>query len=88
MVLPAYQRRGVGSAAIRAVLDAAQGSGETLVVVLGHADYYPRFGFTRASGSGVRVSFEVPDEALMVLALDPPRAVPGGIVRYAAAFGV
>ena len=87
-VLPSYQRRGAGSAAIRAVLDAARELGETLVVVLGHADYYPRFGFTRASGFGVRVAFEVPDEALMVLPLDPSRPVSGGTVRYAAAFGV
>ena len=87
-VLPPYQRQGAGSAAIRAVLDAARERGETVVVVLGHADYYPRFGFTRASGFGVRVAFEVPDEALMVLPLDPSRPVSGGTVRYAAAFGV
>ncbi|WBL20054.1 GNAT family N-acetyltransferase [Citricoccus sp. NR2] len=42
---PAHQRRGAGAAAIRAVLDAARDRGENLVVVLGHADYYPRFGF-------------------------------------------
>ena len=87
-VLPTYQRRGAGSAAIRAVLDAAREMGETLVVVLGHPVYYPRFGFTRASGFGVHVSFEVPDEALMVLPLATSRDVPAGSVRYPAAFGV
>ncbi|GIE28236.1 N-acetyltransferase [Actinoplanes italicus] len=87
-VLPSRQRTGAGSAAIVAVLDAARAHGENLVVVLGHAGYYPRFGFTRASGFGITAPFDVPDEALMALALDPSQPVPGGQIRYAAAFGV
>ncbi|WP_033374743.1 GNAT family N-acetyltransferase [Actinopolyspora halophila] len=87
-VLPEYQRRGAGAAAIRAVLDAARALGENLVVCLGHAEYYPRFGFTPASGFGVRAPFEVPDEAMMALALDGSRPVPGGTIRYPDAFGV
>jgi putative acetyltransferase len=70
-VLPRVQRRGAGSAAIRAGLEAARAMGENLVLVLGHADYYPRFGFTAASTFGIRPSFEVPDDAMMALALDP-----------------
>ncbi len=85
-VLPRYQRTGAGSAAIRAVLAAAKQRGERLVTVLGHADYYPRFGFTRASGHGVRMNVAVPDESLMVLALDDG-PIPIGAIRYAAAFG-
>ncbi|PPK69492.1 N-acetyltransferase [Actinokineospora auranticolor] len=87
-VLPAHQGRGAGSAAIRAGLDAARGLGENLVVVLGHAEYYPRFGFTPASGFGIRAPFEVPDEAFMALSLDPPRPTPTGLVEYPPAFGV
>jgi putative acetyltransferase len=88
-VLPAVQRTGAGAAAIAAVLDAARArGGENLVVVLGHAGYYPRFGFTRASGFGISAPFDVPDEALMALALDPSRPVPAGTIRYATAFGV
>ncbi|MEU4620492.1 N-acetyltransferase [Actinoplanes sp. NPDC023801] len=87
-VLPAVQRTGAGSAAIVAVLDAARARGENLVVVLGHAGYYPRFGFTRASGFGVTAPFDVPGEALMALALDPAQPVPAGQIRYATAFGV
>lgn len=87
-VLPDHQRRGVGTAVIRAALEAARDRGETLVVVLGHPDYYPRLGFTRASDFGVRVPFEVPDEALMVLALGSSATVPTGTVRYAEAFGI
>jgi predicted N-acetyltransferase YhbS len=87
-VLPPAQRTGAGAAAIRAALDAARDMGENLVLVLGHADYYPRFGFTPASRSGIRAPFEVPDEAMMALALDDTRPVPVGTIEYPAAFGV
>ncbi|GAA1482118.1 N-acetyltransferase [Gordonia sinesedis] len=86
-VLPEFQRRGAGYAAIEAVLNAARNVGERWVIVLGHPDYYPRFGFTRASAAGIRLSIDVPDDALMVLALnggDPP----SGIVRYAPPFDI
>ncbi|WP_432054791.1 GNAT family N-acetyltransferase [Streptomyces sp. bgisy022] len=84
-VLPSAQRTGAGSAAIRAALDAARAQGENLVVVLGHADYYPRFGFVPASRLGIRAPSEVPDEAMMALALDDSRPVPSGTIRYPAA---
>lgn len=87
-VLPGFQRTGAGSAAIRAGLESARALGENLVLVLGHADYYPRFGFTPASGFGVRAPFEVPDEAMMALSLDPSRETPRGTIRYPDAFGV
>ncbi|NRQ36060.1 N-acetyltransferase [Nonomuraea sp. NN258] len=87
-VLPGFQKQGAGSAAIRAGLDAARAMGENLVLVLGHPEYYPRFGFTRASGYGIRPSFEVPDEAMMALVFDDTLPVPSGVIAYAAPFGV
>ncbi|MFI6576842.1 GNAT family N-acetyltransferase [Nocardiopsis sp. NPDC050513] len=87
-VLPELQGTGAGSAAVRAALAAARERGERHVVVLGHPAYYPRFGFTRASAHGIRLSVEVPDEALMALALDADHPLPGGTVRYAAPFGI
>lgn len=87
-VLPAYQRTGVGSAVIGAALSAARDLGESFVVVLGHASYYPRFGFRRASESGISLSIEVPDEALMAMSLDPARPLPAGEVRLAEPFGL
>ncbi|MGW7466562.1 GNAT family N-acetyltransferase [Streptomyces xantholiticus] len=85
---PRHQRQGAGQAVVRAVLDAARVRGEGPVVVLGHPEYYPRFGFEIASGHGIRTSFAVPEEALMVLALDGSRDVPRGTITYPAAFGV
>jgi putative acetyltransferase len=87
-VLPRVQRSGAGSAAIRAGLEAARAMGENLVLVLGHAEYYPRFGFTPASTFGIRPSFEVPDEAMMALALEPDAETPHGTIAYPAPFGV
>jgi putative acetyltransferase len=48
-----WQRRGVGSALMHAVLGAADALGEPMVVLLGHADYYPRFGFRPARELGI-----------------------------------
>ncbi|MGW4645466.1 GNAT family N-acetyltransferase [Kitasatospora sp. NPDC004289] len=87
-VLPSHQRTGAGAAAIRAALRAAAALGERHVVVLGHPTYYPRFGFERASQHGIKLSIEVPDEALMALALTPGDPLPSGLVRYPAAFGI
>ncbi|MFD7533388.1 bifunctional class I SAM-dependent methyltransferase/N-acetyltransferase [Streptomyces sp. NPDC059849] len=86
--VPAHQRRGAGQAAVRAVLDAARLRGESLVLVLGHPEYYPRFGFVPASRYGIRPGFDVPDEAMMALVLDESVPVPRGTIRYPAAFGV
>ncbi|MFI1386067.1 GNAT family N-acetyltransferase [Embleya sp. NPDC020886] len=87
-VLPEYQGTGVGSAAVRAALRAAEDLGEHHVVVLGHPAYYPRFGFTRASAHGIGLTIEVPDESLMALAFDADHPLPGGTVHYAAPFGI
>jgi putative acetyltransferase len=86
-VHPDHQRSGAGSAAIRAALAAARETGEHHVVVLGHPAYYPRFGFTRASTHGIRLSIDVRDEALMALSL-AGEPLPSGTVRYAAPFGL
>jgi predicted N-acetyltransferase YhbS len=87
-VRPEHQRRGAGSAAIRAALDAARQQGENLVLVLGHAEYYPRFGFVPASRHAIRPPFDVEDKYMMALVFDPTRPVPSGTIRYPAAFGV
>ncbi|WFB09175.1 N-acetyltransferase [Streptomyces sp. LX-29] len=87
-VRPEHQRTGAGSAVIRAALAAAKERGEHHVTVLGHPEYYPRFGFTRASTHGISLTIEVPDEAMMALTLDAAHPLPAGTVRYAAPFGI
>jgi putative acetyltransferase len=86
-VLPAYQRRGIGSALVRAGLAACVQLGIGAVVVLGHATYYPRFGFVPASRFGLTSEYDVPDEAFMVLELQPGLlAGRGGEIRYHPSF--
>lgn len=52
-VLPTTQRQGVGSALMHAVLGAADALDHAVVVLLGHLDYYPRFGFVPAAQLGI-----------------------------------
>jgi putative acetyltransferase len=89
-VLPDRQRKGVGSALARAGITACRDLGYEAVVVLGHAEYYPRFGFVPASRFGVRSEYDVPDDVFMAMELTPG-ALQGsgpGTIRYHAAFGM
>lgn len=87
-VLPGHQRRGVGSALVRAGLEECRRIGHNVVVVLGHPEYYPRFGFRPASRAGLRCEYPVPDEVFMVVELEPG-ALAGrrGLVKYRPEFG-
>ena len=68
-VLPSYQRKGIGSQMVWAGLEECRRLGHEIIVVLGHPDYYPRFGFVLAKPKGIDCEFEVPEEAWMVLEL-------------------
>jgi len=79
--------RGVGSALAQSGINACRELGAGAIVVLGHPDYYPRFGFRPASGFGLASEYDVPDDVFMALEL-----VPGfldgkqGTIKYHAAF--
>ena len=82
-VLPAYQGRGIGSALVREGLRACARLGHDVVFVLGHPNYYPRFGFVPAHRKGLGCTYDAPDEAFMVIELQPG-ALGGrtGVVHY------
>jgi len=87
-VAPSLQNAGIGGALIRAGLDACRAAGHTIVFVLGHPPYYPRFGFEPASKCGL--SYEGGPKfspAFFVRELEPG-ALAGrrGVVHYHAAF--
>lgn len=86
-VSPDRQRQGVGSALVHAGLEACRRAGYGAVVVLGHAEYYPRFGFAPAAGQGIGCEYDVPPEAFMLLELQPGylRGA-SGTIRYHPAF--
>jgi putative acetyltransferase len=82
-VLPDWQNQGVGSLLVKAGLDECRGLGHQAVVVLGHADYYPRFGFVPASRYHVGSEYDVPDELFMAVELQPGAlAACAGTARY------
>jgi putative acetyltransferase len=85
-VLPAWQGQGVGSGLVVAALDAAEVREEPLVVVLGHAWFYPRFGFRPASKYGIYPSAPWPEAAFMAKPLTTWRADLRGRVTYPPAF--
>ncbi len=82
-VLPEYQRKEIGSQLVRAGLEECRRLGHEIVVVLGHPDYYPRFGFVPASTYGIKCKYDVPDEVFMALELRQG-ALSGrsGVVKY------
>jgi putative acetyltransferase len=83
---PARQRQGIGSALIVAGLEECRRFGVAGSVVVGHPDYYPRFGYTRASAFGLTCEFGVPDEVFMALELVKGAFDGGGLIRYHPAF--
>ena len=83
-VLPEYQRQGIGSLLVQEGLEILTNRSCPFVMVLGHPEYYPRFGFERASLYGIRSQWEgVPDEAFMIRILDQEAMVgASGTARY------
>jgi len=85
-VLPSFQRDGVGGGLIRAGNARCAALGLDAIVVLGRAEYYPRFGFSAATAESLEAPFSGPH--FMALELRPGALKAGGRVRYAKAFGV
>lgn len=85
-VLPAFQDKGIGGELIRAGNARCAALGLEAIVVLGHADYYPRFAFSAALAESLEAPFSGPH--FMALELRPGALKAGGRVRYAKAFGV
>ncbi len=86
-VSPPYQRQGIGGRLITYGLGAMRDAGERIVIVLGHPDYYPRFGFSTERAR--RLASPFPADAYMALDLVPGALDGvGGRVKYAHAFGL
>lgn len=86
-VLPEFQKGGIGSQLIAEGLKRLPAQGEKIVTVLGHPEFYPRFGFRPAHELGIQCPYEVPPEAWMLMEL-APGALGGqsGMVVYPRAF--
>ena len=87
-VSPSLQRGEIGSELVKTGLLRCTESDVGAVAVLGHPQYYPRFGFRPASRWGIKSEYEVPGEVFMMMELSPGY-LQGyqGIIRYDAVFG-
>ena len=82
-VHPSYQRQGIGKKLVVEGLKLAKEKGYSLVIVLGHPEYYPKFGFEKAGKFGTKAPFDAPEDAFMVIELKKD-ALYGvsGVVKY------
>jgi putative acetyltransferase len=76
-VLPEMQKRGIGAMLVREGLEFCRREGTEVVVVLGHPEFYPRFGFEPAIKHGITYGDNIPGDVFMAIEL-----VPGALDRY------
>jgi predicted N-acetyltransferase YhbS len=69
-VKPPYQRQGIGGKLIVEAQNKARRMGYKAIALIGHQDYYPRFGYQIASAYNIDFPFEAPDENCMILELE------------------
>ena len=86
-VIPTYQRKGIGQLLVRHGLSMLQDMGENIVIVVGHADYYPRFGFSSEAASSLQAPFPRAVFMAMELRKGALAGVEGPVV-YPAPFGI
>jgi len=86
-VAASLQKTGIGSELVKTGLAQCKALGFGAVAVLGHPDYYPRFGFVASTNYSIGCEYEVPDEVFMIKELskeylsDKP-----GLIQYHPAF--
>jgi putative acetyltransferase len=82
-VVPEYQRQGIGSKLVEAGNEKLQDDDCPFIIVLGHPNYYPRFGFRPASMYGIECEWVVPDDVFMLLVLDEAKMQGvSGLAKY------
>ena len=87
-VVPDHQRKGIGSALVREGITRCKDLACCAVVVVGHPEYYPRFGFAPGERYALGCEYDVPADVFMVMELEAG-ALSGasGLARYDDAFG-
>ena len=82
-VQPEHQRQGIGSRLVEEGNRKLKDAGCPFIVVVGHPEFYPRFGFTPAGARGITCEWELPAEVFMMLILDDEK-VRGvsGLAKY------
>lgn len=69
-VLPEFQKQGIGGKLIESGHRKSKEPGFQSVILIGHPEYYPRFGYKTASGWGIKTQYELPsDDVFMAVEL-------------------
>ncbi|GAB4241589.1 MAG: N-acetyltransferase [Stanieria sp.] len=85
-VLPKYQNQGVGSTLVNEGLSVADNYNIPLVIVLGHPNFYAKFGFEPSVNYNIASPFDAPKEVFMVKLLKSYQRGTCGQVVYPSAF--
>ncbi len=85
-VVPGRQRQGIGAALMRRAIDAARELGLPALCLVGHAEYYPRFGFVPARSIGLEPPKPWPDANWLALRLSDGTPELRGVVSFPRAF--
>jgi putative acetyltransferase len=80
-VIPSHQRKGIGSSLVREGLRACREAGHRIVIVLGHPEFYPRFGFSAKLAEPLPSSYSGPAFMAVELVPDALKGIEGE-VRY------
>ena len=87
-VLPKFQKKSIGSQLVKTGKEICSTQGYDAIVVLGHPEYYPKFGFVPSVKYGIKSEYDVPDEAFMLLELKKDSLKDkNGVIKYHSAFG-
>jgi predicted N-acetyltransferase YhbS len=68
-VHPDFQNQGIGGKLIRFAHEKAKEHNYTSIALLGHENYYPKFGYQLAKNFEIQFPFDVPDENCMMIEL-------------------
>ncbi len=85
-VAPDRQRQGIGSALMKRAIGLAAERAQPVICLLGHASYYPRFGFESARAIGIEPPRPWRDENWLALRLRTWDPTLRGTARFAPAF--
>ncbi len=88
VVLPEYQRKGVGTLLIKEGHKTAKQLNYNYSIVLGSNKYYSRLGYIPASKYNIKAPFDVEDECFMAIKLNESAKIINGIVEYDKAFNI